>query len=87
MHYIGIDIGGTSIKAGRIEESGTVSAVDRTQLLRTILNTFWKPSSDWLQGLQTMHAYFEKSEWNTRLSEMPAPGSLKLLRISPPSEA
>jgi glucokinase len=29
MHYIGIDIGGTNIKAGSIDESGNVSAVDK----------------------------------------------------------
>lgn len=29
MHYIGIDIGGTTIKAGRVDSSGAMSAFDR----------------------------------------------------------
>jgi glucokinase len=53
MHYIGIDIGGTSIKAGRIEESGAVSAVDRTPTPTNDLNALLESIERLVEGLQT----------------------------------
>jgi len=38
MHYIGIDIGGTSIKAGRTDESGVVAAARKTPTPATNLD-------------------------------------------------
>jgi len=38
MHYIGIDIGGTNIKAGRIDDSGQVSALEKAPTPTNDLN-------------------------------------------------
>jgi len=52
MHYIGIDIGGTSIKAGRVESSGSVSAFRKAPTPATDLAALIATIADLMDGLR-----------------------------------
>src|SRR5262245_31037885 len=52
MHYLGIDIGGTSIKAGLVDEAGRVLESRRTLTITNYLNIFHSTLAELVREFQ-----------------------------------
>ena len=54
MKYIGIDVGGTNLKAGLVDENGTILAVERTPLGKVPGAEAFAPSAFCLESVERL---------------------------------